>query len=124
MIDILIFIAAVVIHEAGHYAAFKIYGFNPSINLKAGGISIGDNCIFKMNNRQVILTAALGIAAGAGPLLFYGASSLTWMIYIFCCSQDSTILLNLAGQPGNRNYLDVYEERLQWAKGMRDKHEV
>lgn len=120
MIDILIFIAAIVVHELGHYIAFRIYGYNPSISFKAGGIIIGNNCIFKMNNRQVILTSALGIAFGAGPLIIYGASCLTWLVYIFCSSQDSSILLNLLGQPLENNYVDVYRQMLESAERIRD----
>ena len=72
----------IVVHEFGHYIAFRIFGFKPTFRVTWwGAILIGENCHYKPNPKQMIVIALSGILLGLIPLILLIPSNefLRWL---------------------------------------------
>lgn len=100
--EILLWLAVIVLHELGHYGAFRLCGYKPIFNLRWYGIQIGSNCLPVCNLLEVYLIAAAGIILGTIPLTLYQGYGVGWnmgasippiqqvdtLVYILMCGFD------------------------------------
>ena len=61
---LVIFLFTIIIHELGHYLAFRYYKYKPNVNFTWLYISIGDNCYKKLTLKQWFSVLYWGIFSG------------------------------------------------------------
>jgi hypothetical protein len=97
MINILFYsfmwLAVIIVHEAGHYQAFITAGYKPEIKIKWWGIEIGENTTLYLTPREICFNALSGISLGLCVFIMMGRPDWT-MIYFFVSMVDITIFLS------------------------------
>ena len=63
--------ATLLMHELGHFLAFRLFGKKPSIRLQGFVFFIGENCITELTNLQAAMAAAAGIILGIFPFVAF-----------------------------------------------------
>jgi hypothetical protein len=107
------FIPAIIIHELGHYLAYRYFGFKPSIKFKWYGILLGENVFHKAKPYQAYLITITGILAGL-PFVVHDDSLL--VVYLFICMIDFVIILNILSIPKefkDKPLIDYYEYNIK-----------
>lgn len=93
MVYVTALLTAVILHELGHYVAYRGFGFKPSIRFtKFGSIYMGENVINKIKSSHLGFTAYMGIIAGLPVVLF--STELT-LIYLLISLFDINIIINV-----------------------------
>ena len=95
---LVLYIIAVIIHELGHYIAFRFFGRNPSLKFHWWGVSIGDNIHLNMNLFETGITALAGVFVGLVYVMIIGYNMLT-TIYILSCGIDLLQLYVISSSP-------------------------
>jgi hypothetical protein len=120
--SIVILVVALILHEAGHYIAYRFYGYKPTIKFRWWGIEIGDNVIYEMKPKQIYFVAWMGILFGFIPL--YAAQSLI-LIYFFMCMFDFVLIINLLSLPKEQWTKDKYYDVVEWKlEEIREKRKL
>ena len=98
---IIVFLFSIVIHELGHYIAYRIFGFKPIFKFRWWGISIGDNCFIFLNHFQSIFIIFAGVLSGY--VVIYWLPLYYKIIYFFACLIDFVIAI--------QNYDEIFKGR-------------
>lgn len=114
----------IVIHEAGHYIAFRAYKIRPSMRITWWGINMGyKNEHWKLTVRQYLITLNAGILAGAIPLMWVHDARIV-LFYVLLCAVDIMCLVGVYTLGGGKQLnkkvgLLVYEDALKTMKETR-----
>lgn len=68
MIWIFIMFMALIVHESGHYIAYRAFGKKPSLRIVGITILMGENVIRELKNWEAAVVAFAGIVAGILPI--------------------------------------------------------
>ena len=105
--EIILWLAVIVLHELGHYGAFRLYGYRPVFNLRWFGIQIGSNCLPACTLLEIYFISFAGVFMGVIPFVLYQGYSAGWdwnanlppaqaidtLVYIMMCGFDLTTAL-------------------------------
>ena len=86
----ILFLIIIILHEAGHYFAYRYYKYNPKFHLEWYGISIGREVYKTIPINQMMIIAIAGILSGLF-LAFLDIKLL--IIYLISCSIDISHLV-------------------------------
>lgn len=81
-------IISVIVHEIGHYAAYRYYGYKPNVILKMMGIEIGSNVGMDIPREKMIRILLWGVIPGAIALSMIIYNPWAFIVYILLCSAD------------------------------------
>jgi hypothetical protein len=81
-------LAVIVLHEAGHYLAFRRYKIKPKIFFTPLGIQIGGDAQYLLRLYQVVIVSYSGILLGALPFAFFKVTNLEIFLYCMFCAAD------------------------------------
>ena len=99
MNEILIWIPVILLHELGHWIAYRLYGFKPDIKLKWYGILLGNNCYKYTKVKAAFFINLAGIFLGYVPLLILDVPD-TWILfYLLLCCMDIVNIMQLWEAP-------------------------
>lgn len=119
---LVIALLTIVVHEFGHYLAFRYYGYSPNFRLKWYGIIIGENVYKKVRLDRYIVIGWAGVLFGL-PVAFFDPMVL--FLYSFMCSLDlyviaSIWLVRLRGVDIKLYSISSYEKYLEHVKFQRN----
>lgn len=112
LLDCILIIIAIIVHEYGHYVAFAGYGVKPKITYHWWGIRIGNYETYALTPMQFAVVALSGVFAGFVPIFLIGDKMFWWM-YLAACAVDmwSIFYLSVRGfyskQARNMRILDI-----------------
>lgn len=90
-----IFFFIVVVHEFGHWLAYRYFGYKPSVRLTCFGVVLmGENVFLWLSPIQAYVIYLAGILLGWIPVILSGDSTLG-IAYVFACIIDFVGLLKL-----------------------------
>ena len=92
---LIIWIFVILIHEIGHYIAYRLYGIKPKIKITFLKISIESEKIFKLKTYQVLLIAISGIYTGFIFLWLIKANDFMFFIYLCSLFLDINLIILL-----------------------------
>lgn len=98
-----------IIHEFGHWVAYKAYGYSPSVKIKWSGTHIGDNIGYLITPKQSIVITTLGILTGLLPLFIFSLPIGWFFIYIVSCSVDIADIIGCWEMPKNKWNTPLYK---------------
>jgi len=124
MIEYLILIPMIIIHELGHYLGFKIFNFNPVIKFTWWGISIGENCFHKLKPLHGFIVAYMGIVFGLLPLLFFNGIQNVIIVYMFMCIIDFVTIIGIMNIEKKHINLTLWEINLIELKEQKNKYGI
>jgi len=87
---VFLWVLAVVVHELGHWWAFRFFGFKPSVRLTWWGVLIGENVVLRVPFEELYLIAWAGVFLGGF------VACLDWRIfglYLLSCYFDFRTML-------------------------------
>lgn len=105
MIDYLLLLLQIPIHELGHFIGFIIFGIVPRFRVTWWlAIFIGEKESLKLRAWQLYFVSWLGILSGLLFLILFNVSVSTYLIYfIMCCFDFITIFSVLSLKRGRAN---------------------
>ena len=107
----------IIIHELGHYLAFRYYGIKPKIRWRYGAITIGEEQMYALNSHQTIIVGLGGIIFGLITIVAMTNSITLYLIYMIACSFDLTVISTyLETWKDKRTILEIDEEKIQKLK--------
>lgn len=111
-----IFLLSMIVHEFGHWLAFRMYGIKPKFSTKSKvALTIGDDELYFLKPKQIIVVAFAGIIAGYLPLiLLLGKNGgLFYLLEFFFCIVDlSTSMMIIQYFNSDKTLLDIEYENL------------
>ncbi len=110
LVTTLIFISIVIIHELGHYIAFRLYGYKPSLKLRLAGLFIGENVIMRITRLNTAIIALAGVMAGLIPIMLLNLNREWYLIYMIMCSQDLVIILDVNKKNYKKTNLQILKD--------------
>lgn len=88
---IIVMITSIIIHEAGHYAGFRIYHIKPRLKLRFSAITIGENEMYALNSKQAVIVGLAGILPGLVVITATHSFNIM-LIYLLACCYDITVI--------------------------------
>ena len=82
-INIILLVIALIVHELGHYIAYRIIGKKPDVKFKWYGILIGENVWHSLKPLEAYIVSIAGIITGF--LIVMNNYELTLIYFIMCC---------------------------------------
>jgi len=82
-INIILLVIALIVHELGHYAAYRLIGKKPNVKFKWYGILIGENVWYSLKPFEAYIVSIAGIIAGF--LIIINNYELTLIYFLMCC---------------------------------------
>lgn len=92
----LVFVFALIVHEFGHYCAFRYFGFKPLIRWHSGALCIGEDAMYSLNARQLVIVGAAGVVAGFVAIAVLSDSLVLWLLYCVGCCYDLAVISTYA----------------------------
>lgn len=92
VIDILLLSLSIIVHEIGHYIAYRLFKKSPDIKIKWYGILIGNNIWHKLKPFEAYVITISGIFMGS--LVVMNNETLL-LVYLIMCSIDITNIISL-----------------------------
>lgn len=95
----------ILMHELGHFVAFRAFGKHPKVEIKGFNIFIGDDVIWQMKGYQAAIVALSGIVFGAVPFFVmlskipFPMSYLMFLMYGVGAYFDFIVLFNGIKKP-------------------------
>lgn len=90
--SVLLLLASGLLHELGHYVAFRFYGVKPSFSFKLGWVTVGSALqTLSLTPAQNIIVLSAGVVAGTIPF-FFGVPSWALLVYAGLCLGDVGLL--------------------------------
>ncbi len=119
--DLLFFLLVIVLHELGHYLAFRKYGIKPNIRFN-GALLMESDSMFLLRPVQVFFIFCSGILFGLVPFVFYYSYSL-FLLYIICCMIDIDAIMDIFShledkRPYYKIVLQDYKEFKKTIRGL------
>jgi hypothetical protein len=90
-INIILLVIAIIVHELGHYVAYKIIGKKPDIKFKWYGILIGENIWHTLKPFEAYIVSIVGIITGF--FIVMNNYELTLIYLLMCCIDIVNIIL-------------------------------
>lgn len=84
---------AIIIHELGHYIAFRCCGIKPKFTFHFGALCIGEKEMYYMNSKQTVIVGLAGIIAGMITIIMMTDSTNIFLLYFIACSFDLTVVM-------------------------------
>jgi hypothetical protein len=110
-LSLLLLAMCLVIHECGHYIAFRAFKVKPKVRLRWWGVEVGnEEAEYDLTIKQYLVVIYAGILAGIFPLLFAKDSSLV-IFYLLMCGLDIMLMFE-AVVAGGLKHLDWKVGRL------------
>lgn len=86
--SVVLLLVGCLLHELGHFIAFRIYGVKAKFGLSLGWINFGNaQDALVLTPSQNIIVLAGGVVAGSVPLLFH-VHELVLLVYVGLCLVD------------------------------------
>jgi len=82
-INIILLVIALIVHELGHYVAYRLIGKKPDIKFKWYGILIGENIWYSLKPFEAYIVSIAGIITGF--FIVMNNYELTLIYFLMCC---------------------------------------
>ena len=106
LINIILLVIALIVHELGHYVAYRVIGKKPDVKLKWYGILIGENVWHSLKPFEAYIVSIAGIIAGF--FIVMNNYELTLIYFVMCCS-DIVNIISVIGIEKNYKKLTLLE---------------
>ena len=93
---IAVLITAAIVHEIGHYVAYRFFGYKPDIRIKWYGVLIGENIWHRVTCQHAVIILLAGFLAGLPVVLF---NDVTLAIYILMSMVDLVNIITILSVP-------------------------
>lgn len=124
MINIyLLILITIIIHELGHYLAFRLCGKKPSIKFTWFGIVLGDNIWYSLNPKQMLIITASGVLTGLCVINLSNNYEYI-LIYLIGCCIDLTNIIAISSIPKKYKDLSLFEINKIQLKETALKHNI
>lgn len=105
-------LASVVVHEIGHYTAFRVFGHKADIRMKWYGIVVGQNVWLDVKVKHAIVILMAGPIAGMS--MIWHLSQEAKLIYLAMSILDLMMMVDLMPKAReNKTIRDVHVETLK-----------
>lgn len=120
------FIPQVILHELGHYVAYRYYNIKPKLKLEWWGISIGEEKdLFKLNPYQLSIIGMSGILSGFIYTFFFFNNFYTIIYLLMCCLDFYVIVYSIKYLFSNEKYGNIlikyYKKELIKLRNMKNE---
>lgn len=123
LLNIGVFGFSVIVHELGHYVAFRLFGYKPNIKINIVGIVVGENVWLKTKAIHAFLIYFAGVFVGLIPLIAYDQTTPIFMVtYVLVSSFDIVGMLGLISLPKNKLHLTMKEILLNEIEEIEEKY--
>lgn len=99
----------IIVHELGHYLAFRALRIKPKIKFRWWGIEIGDKEVWEMKPLQVYIVAVAGILWGAIPLIIFTQNTEYGLVYMLMSMIDIVLIIQVLSYPKKYAKLTMLE---------------
>jgi hypothetical protein len=92
----------IIVHELGHYVAFRLFGHKPDVKFTWYGILVGQNVWYDVTIFQSYIISLAGVLSG---WYFFSYSQYMTTLYVGMCCIDFTNILSA---------IDTKKSRMKW----------